>query len=590
MTLIGAVKNLVLILIACLAVMSYACDSVAEYINLPKDASGWTMFTPSADTRIMYVSTEGNDSSGQVYSSTSPEVGEDPFKPSGAIQPFATYGAAYAKVRSGYPDWVLIKRGDIFYDAIGSRVWNGRSVSEPALISSYGTEGAAPIFKVGAQQGIRIAVVSPSTPSTRQFIAISGLAFYAHTRDPGNSGEYVSGSGGLGVEMWAYIPGNRVTGVLVEGCSFSFMIGNTIGGAGGGGANYITIRRTLFLNNYSDSTSSQGLWGENQDNVILEENIFDHNGWYSVSGSGDKGQGTILNHNTYFAGAKNTTIRNNIFMRGSNMNNKFTSPTGDSANIVIEGNLYVGGHIGIGIGTNYLQIPDRFDNIFIKDNVFTNLGMDNVTGQGIAWYMQISGWRSGIVSNNLLMNQHGQLPGYGTAYGFEVWNDANCLISNNTIYRIEDSDGVILLSAGIGSKYTFSGNTIQNPYGSPLIVSTSSNFSEKKFSNNKYFSSSLENSGFYFDSANRSFQSWQAASGDNSTFEQVSFPDPTRSIETYMQHIGETSTIDNFIEKCREQDRYNWDERFTASRVNNYIKAGFGYLNRLPIKIQTGTP
>ena len=68
---------------------------------------------------------------------------------------------------------------------------------------------------------------------------------------------------------------------------------------------------------------------------------------------------------------------------------------------------------------------------------------------------------------------------------------------------------------------------------------------------------------------------WQAVTGDNSVSEVVSFPDSSRSIETYMVAIGQGETVEAFIEKCRIQDRFNWDKRFTAQAVNNWIKQGF---------------
>ena len=50
-------------------------NSPARYtgsaLDLPIDNNGWTIFTPSSDTRIMYVSVSGNDSTGAVYNSKS---------------------------------------------------------------------------------------------------------------------------------------------------------------------------------------------------------------------------------------------------------------------------------------------------------------------------------------------------------------------------------------------------------------------------------------------------------------------------------------------------------------------------------------
>ena len=55
-----------------------------------------------------------------------------------------------------------------------------------------------------------------------------------------------------------------------------------------------------------------------------------------------------------------------------------------------------------------------------------------------------------------------------------------------------------------------------------------------------------------------------------------------------MSSIGETSTIDAFVEKVRSQDRFNWDTRLTADTVNDYLKAGFVSDDTTPPAAPTG--
>lgn len=560
-------------IVGCLLACSLYGESFAGYSNLPRDANGWTIFTPSVDTRIVYVSTAGNDSTGQVYSSASAEVGTDPFKPSGEIQPFATYGAAYAQTRDGYPDWILFKRGDTFYTSINSTK-SGRSETEPFFIGAYGTSGASPVIKHGASNGLEISRTSTSIKASTAYFAVSSLRFYAHTRDPENTNEFVSTAGGSNLFLMAYNSGNSLSSGLIEGCEFSFGSNNDISAGTTSPITYLTLRRNTFLSTYPYSGHTQGLWATKIDGFLLEENIFDHNGWLVKDGEG-VGAGTIYNHNTYFADVKNTTLKNNIFMRGSNMNNKFTSPDAGTENVTIEGNLYIGGHIGIGIGTNY-SWPDRFKNIAIKNNVMTNIGMDNITGQGIAWYIQIAGWSKGVVSGNLLMNQIGELYDGGFTLVIDIWDDAkNVDILNNILYKFDDNQTTVLLSDSTTSTFSFSSNTISIPNGNPNLVNTKTG--DHSFSNNKWYAFSGENIGWIFNGNNGSLSSFSSAVGDSSsTYGNISFPDATRSIETYMASLGETATIDAFIAKARAQDRYNWDHNITAEAANAWIKDGFG--------------
>ena len=123
----------------------------------------------------------------------------------------------------------------------------------------------------------------------------------------------------------------------------------------------------------------------------------------------------------------------------------------------------------------------------------------------------------------------------------------------------------------------FSNNIINMPTSSGNLVNASYDPSTSwSFSANKYFSSKTDGTRFRVAGVDKSDAEWATLTSDNSLFEQVSFPDPTRSIETYMASLGETATIDAFIAKARAQDRYNWATRFTADAVNDYIRAGFG--------------
>ena len=113
------------------------------------------------------------------------------------------------------------------------------------------------------------------------------------------------------------------------------------------------------------------------------------------------------------------------------------------------------------------------------------------------------------------------------------------------------------------------------PNGNPKNVITKTG--SHTFGNNKWYSQVGASSGWMLDDSDLSLSAFSTAVGDTtSTFEQHSFPDPTRSIETYMAILGETATIDAFIVKARAQDRYNWDTRFTAETTNAWIRAGFG--------------
>lgn len=73
------------------AVSDYAVSWESNFNLLPQDANGWSVLTPSADSRLIYVSSsDGDDATAAVYLPGNSEVGSDPFDPTINIKPYAT--------------------------------------------------------------------------------------------------------------------------------------------------------------------------------------------------------------------------------------------------------------------------------------------------------------------------------------------------------------------------------------------------------------------------------------------------------------------------------------------------------------------
>jgi hypothetical protein len=557
--------------------LQFPCIIFSGNIDLPKDASGWTIFKPSDDSRIMYVAAGGNDTTATFYDDDDSVVGADPFNPTGPINAFATYAAAKSQSRQGYPDWILLKRGDTFtvtgeYPIVP---YEGRSNTEPSLLGSYGSSGVSPIVKIGTDvvQAIRIMGLASNSN-----ITISGIDFYSYTRNPSDAG-YV-GASGTQTGLFVY---NFEGGLLIEGCKFRFFDDSILNNASTIPADGLVLRRNIFTDNYAGpgQSHSQGLLITAQ-NATLEENIFIHNGWYSVAG-GTPGEATIFNHNVYNSGPKGATYIRNIFIQGSNMNNKFTAdPAGSNQYpITIENNLYIDGQQGIGFGNNTAGNTYPFLNVTIKDNVFTNIGkLDHL--QSIAWGIDVGYDSTGTaITNNLLINQTnsdvtGDIP-------FIIAGIQTSLsITRNIVYNWKFADTFRVMATGAQNStgatktnVSFTNNTISNPTNAGYFVKADTTVSGLSFDGNRYYGDKAESALFRIGSIDYSLSGWQTANRDNSIFDQIIFSDSTRSVETYMHSFGQTATLDAFIAKCRDQDRYNWDIRFTADKVNSWIKEGF---------------
>ena len=240
------------------------------YVGTGLDANGWTTFTPSSDTRIIYVSSStGSDLNSGLSQNSA----------------FATIEKGLSLIRDGSADWLLLKAGDTWVNQeIGYIDFSGRSASEPILISSYGT-GARPLIETGPN-GSGAAIGSFNTSHSN--IALVGLDFYAYTRDPSNPN-----FAGPGPEQFGMRFVSQLNNFLVEDTKFSFYNDSTIEGAGSGN---IIFRRNIIADNYDTNGHSQGLYIDHVANLILEQNLFDHNGWNSsVPGA----EATIFNHNLY---------------------------------------------------------------------------------------------------------------------------------------------------------------------------------------------------------------------------------------------------------------------------------------------------
>lgn len=549
----------------------FSFSILAESLNLPVDTDGWTVFTPSADSRIMYVSTTGNDATGLIYNQGS--VGSDPFEPNGSIRPFKTYAAAYAHTRDGYADWILIRRGDIFTnETIGDQIRDGRNSSEPFLIAAYGGSGLSPVFKTGTESALI------RTNTGIDWFAISGISFYAHTRDPDGI-NYTGPEGSAGIHQYVS-PGNESQGVLIEGCKFRFYTNNTLNNYGNGMD--IIFNRTVILDNYpEDHSHSQGLWAKSA-KITIKESIFDHNGWYRQSDDIDPlnpeaEEATKFNHNIYLDNLTDSVIRDSLFLRASSMGNKIAIDLPDSSyNLVIENNLYVDGEIGIAMAEHY-DYDYLINDISISDNVFTNIGRSRPTGRTLAWTISLGNMSNATISNNFLIHQPEDVLTNCSAFSTDgELHDIN--IINNIVYNMRFADGLKISNKDKkpNSNLLFSGNKIQLPEDAHYLINTSYDPSGIwTIKDNIYFSDRDEPYQFRMDGESRSYTQWLNDTGDTSSFTEYTFPDSTRSIELYQASIGENPSIDAFIESCRAQDRYDWDTRYSLAEVNSWLKAGF---------------
>ncbi len=546
--------------------------STAVYA-LPRDAHGWTLFTPSADTRIIYVSSSaGNDATAQWYAPGSGVIGSDPFNPTGAVLAYATVSNALKVARHCYPDWLLLKRGDAFYERFERR--NGRSEAARFLYSAYGSADTRPVLKVGAGSAL-------STIESIEYAALAGLDFYAHTRDP-QSPEYTGAAGSSLISINnTHYRGSNIVAVLIEDCRFRF-----------GQSNFtlqrlqkqyrvsdIVVRRNVFVDAYSTNSHAQGIYALDIA-MVLEENVFDHNGWL-IQGTGNNAQelgaATMFNHNTYFTTCNNVCFASNIFLRASSIGNKWTGDGGtrSSTNLVMVDNLYVDGEIGISLGGNSSGAR-RFADIGIVSNVFYAVGQSQPTGRTLAWNIEAKEWDGGEISGNLVMYQTNAAVDNCYGIAFTGGGSRNVRIHGNVLHGLLNCTGLQVTDTAANYNIVYDSNQVHFPGLSSRITRTYSPLYAISFKDSVYYTGRATTAWFNVNGTDRGFSAWQSAVNERSAVaHNMVYPDAQRTLESYMRSIGETGTYAAFIAAVRGQSKMTWRTELTAPVINEYFRGGF---------------
>jgi len=488
-----------------------------------RDQNGWTILTPSEDSRLMYVSnSEGDDATAKAYNIS--EV-SDVFDPS-YISAFKTIAAASKLTRDGYPDWILLKKGDEWVIDKSLKTHSGRSASEPMVLTAYSSgDSQRPLIKTKGVDGFQVI-------RNKRFFSIIGLKFYAFQRDP-NSIDFVGwgnvkGSSGF-VSASCAKCANMAESIVLENNVFSFYATNIV--FSGKSNKNIIVRRNQILNAYSATGHSQGIFVSTA-NIIFEENLMDHNGWFKQSyvrlNDKAEGQATFFNHNAYFEDIKDSIIINNISSRSSSIGMKFSSNSDELTglntskvyNLLIDNNLFIEGEIGVSLGGNVdFNNGYRWKNINVLNNVFLNIGHGQPTSRTLSLSIAANDWESGnILKNYLLFNDNDNVR---NVTGIVVKGKSkDILIDSNVLYKINTEAGmdIRLLDKEPLKNIVILRNYIDHVY-------------DNSFSRN--------------------------------------------DIRSYMGGQGEEESLDAFIVKAKELSKGNWNKTYTAEQVNKYLKVQF---------------
>ena len=547
--------------------------SYSAFAQLPLDSLGWTIFTPHPDNRILYVSSlDGDDAMAQVYRAND---FPDPFNPPASMMSFEDIETAKSHMRHEHGDWILFKKGDEFYDVIGRHRVSGHSSSYPTLYGSYGSSTERPVFLSGAQTVIGC-YAGNGTPDSVSNYAIIGLEMYQHSRDPEHHG-YIAGSGG-GAILRILREGRNI---LVEDCYSRFgQLTIQRPNSAQGPISNVKIRRCVVVDNYSTNSHAQGLFCSGIDTLLIEENVFDHNGWHDTITGAEQ---TVFNHNMYIQYTNTlatATVRNNIIARASSHGLQLRSGGLMENNLFVRdplpffiginrnqtGNIVTMKH-GKAIGNVCLESNDigtaprgfamellNLDSVLAYNNLFTTDSSSDYNSDPIRITQDTV--RNAVIEHNTIYNWGDETPGGSSVFSF-VDHAENNIIRENLIQQHDLAVRMIRYDV---------------PYASGSFL----------LEDNQYYSLRNPTQMFQIDNLNYDLPSWQSLTGDNSVESLVTFDDPNRNLSSYQASLGETATFEAFMEEARKQSKDNWQEVYTAQAVNDYLRAGFCWESARP--------
>ncbi|MCS7033789.1 MAG: right-handed parallel beta-helix repeat-containing protein [Phycisphaerae bacterium] len=333
-------------------------------------ADGWTKITPSSTSRMIYVSSStGNDAN-----------------PGTQDRPIKTLARAQRLVRDLHPDWVLLKRGDTWYESFPDWVVSGKSAQEPTVITSYGS-GPRPKILTGTSGGITLA---HKYSNPLHHVAVIGLHFHAHTYN-GSNGTVKT----AGIRIMRKGSNILLEDNFIQGFKDNIVIDPTAP------VTDVRIRRNVIVDAFNaravGNGHAQGIYGgPNARGTLIEENILDHNGW--KVGVPNAGQ-TMFNHSIYFnTGSSGLVVRGNIITRSS------LRGVLARGGAVVENNLFARNPVAVQVGNGSSVVQN---NVILEGN---DLGTTQELGKGVeAFSMSRLLVRNNVVAHDISRGRHNNI-------------------------------------------------------------------------------------------------------------------------------------------------------------------------------------
>jgi hypothetical protein len=468
-------------------------------------------------------------------------------------------------LRDGSPDWLLLRRGDVWHESLGAWKLSGRSPSEPLLVATYGDAPARPLLATGTEGGVWTDGGGGS-PATIDHLALVGLHFRADGFD--GRGDCV------GARMLQ--PGSHF---LIEDCKFEAYSTNLVFQGLGGRHRDFRLRRSVIVDAYSIHGSGahpQGLYAYAVDGLLIEECLFDHNGWNAhVANAG----ADVYSHDLYIDnGNSGVVVRGNIIANAASHGMQLRS-----GGTVLD-NLFVRNSIALSVGGGNDPELDGVRAELRGNVILDGKDIDSESPRG--WGIWLANIASGRVHCNVIADHAlGQQP-------------IALVLDGNHAGDKHASIGVHKLSIEHNVCYGWRGGVVIEGDSHQLtgIELLRNDFQERgscerllehvdpdglvgvRSAHNRFYSASAATPTWIRVGADSSsFADWKLRVRDSTSLEApADYPDPHRNVASYERSIGSAETTEGFLQRGRARARAEWDARTTAAAVNRHVRAGFG--------------
>ncbi len=519
------------------------------HFSVTMSADGWTDISPSADTRTIFVSSSLGDDRND---GTSPNF------------PVRTLARGYEQLRDGRPDHLLLRTGDVWDETFPKWRLSGRSEQEPILLGKYGPNDK-PLIRAGSGSGFR-------TAENVSHLAIVGLSFFAHTRDPYNTATFTGTAGGDGMAFLG-----DVHDLLIENVTVDQFTKNIVFTSSYGRTTDVRIRRSIVTDAYNGS----GVYINGVDGITIEGSIFDHNGWNEIVEIPSQ----RIDHNVYFsADNSGVVVRDNLLVDGG-MHGLQARAGG-----IIRDNLFVRNPIGMtfGIAGGAMSHAGGASGE-VSGNAF--VGGRDVGGEARGWAIELGNIRAGgntIVRDNVIAHDAmNAFPAIQLNIGRDIKNPEDTVglhdvnLVGNIVYNWHS--GLSTTSRFVNGGTDLNGysgvlvrnNDFQNmTSGRAIIHRQPIDLSLEKWEGNRYYGED-DDVKFQNGEVQQSYGDWQRFIDPTSAFREVEYFAPDRTFESYSVSLGHRNRVGALVSEMRHQSRDYWREEYSTAAALKYIRDGF---------------